>query len=49
MSYRDLAATASSAELMSTGDASSQQISSPWLSDKHDCAIHHVKACRILT
>ncbi len=48
MSNRDLAATASSAELMSTGDASSQLISSPSLSDKHDCAIQDVKACRAL-
>jgi len=48
MSNRDLAATASSAELMSTGDASSQPISSPSLSDKHDCGIQDVKACRIL-
>ncbi len=36
------------AGLMSTGDASSQPISSPSLSDKHDCAIQDVKACRTL-
>jgi len=30
--------------VLSTGNASSQPISSPSLSDKHDCAIQDVKA-----